>query len=174
MKTLLLLRHAKSSWDDHSLDDFDRPLNQRGRQAAPRMGRWIRDHDLVPHHVLCSAACRARETWEAVSEELNEPVEATVLRSLYLAEPEGILELVHQADDADDILMVVGHNPGFEELARLLTHRGKGRALGLLADRMPTGALAVLRFDVEGWRELAPGGGTLQHFVRPRDLPDGA
>ena len=172
MKTLLLLRHAKSSWDDHSLDDFDRPLNQRGRQAAPRMGEWIRAHDLVPHHVLCSAARRARETWEAVAEELGQPVEATVLRSLYLAEPEGILELVQQADDGDGVVMVVGHNPGFEDLARLLTRRGKGRALELPADRMPTGTLAVIRFDVERWDELAPGGGTLEHFVRPRDLPD--
>lgn len=171
MKTLLLLRHAKSSWDDHSLDDFDRPLNERGRQAAPRMGRWIRDNDLVPDHVLCSAASRARETWEAVSAELGGPVVVTVLRSLYLAEPEGILDLVHRANDTDEVLMVVGHNPGFEDLARLLTQRGKGRALGLLADRMPTGALAVLRFDVDRWEEVGAGGGTLLHFVRPRDLP---
>lgn len=172
MKTLLLLRHAKSSWDDHSLDDFDRPLNQRGQQAAPRMGRWIREHDLVPDHVLCSAARRARETWEAVSAELGSPVETTVLRSLYLAEPEGILEVVHQADDEDDVVLVVGHNPGFEDLSRLLTGRGKGRALEQLADRMPTGALAVLRFDVDRWDEVAPGEGTLLHFIRPRDLPD--
>lgn len=136
------------------------------------MGEWIRAHDLVPHHVLCSAARRARETWEAVAEELGQPVEATVLRSLYLAEPEGILELVQQADDGDGVVMVVGHNPGFEDLARLLTRRGKGRALELPADRMPTGTLAVIRFDVERWDELAPGGGTLEHFVRPRDLPD--
>jgi phosphohistidine phosphatase len=173
MKTLLLLRHAKSSWDDPSLDDFDRPLNSRGLRAAPAMGAWIRKQGLVPDRVLCSAACRARETWEGVSGVLGETPEVTVLRSLYLAEPEGILDLVRKVEPGYETLLVVGHNPGFEDLVRALAQRGKPRGVEGIPDRMPTGALAVFRFDVDDWREVGSGAGVLEHFVRPRDLPGG-
>lgn len=172
MKTLLLLRHAKSSWDDPALDDFDRPLNPRGRKAAPRVGAWIGERGLVPDRVLCSAARRALESWERAAPALAvdplPPVE--VVHGLYLAEPRRILALVRAQPDDVDSLLVVGHNPGFEDLARGLAVAGDPEALAGLAAGFPTAGLAVFRFPVDRWEEVGPGVGRLEAFVRPREL----
>lgn len=175
MKTLLLLRHAKSSWDDPRLDDFDRPLNPRGRRAAPRMGRWMRDEGWLPERVLCSAARRAIETWKEVEAVLDpESLPAVeVLRGLYLAEPERILELLGRHGGGAERVLVVGHNPGFHELARALAHGGDPAGLGELRRKFPTGALAILSFPVDGWGEVSTGSGRLERFVRPADLEGG-
>lgn len=172
MKTLLLLRHAKSSWDDPSLDDFDRPLNERGRKAAPRVGAWMRTSDWVPERVLCSAARRARETWARVEEalEADPPPDVEVVQGLYLAEPHRILAFVRGQPEEVERVLVVGHNPGFEDLARILAGSGDPLARSLLGGGFPTGGLAVFRFPVERWEQVAPGGGRLEVFVRPRDL----
>lgn len=170
MKTLLLLRHAKSSWDDPHLDDFDRPLNERGRKAAPRVGAWMEQHGLRPDRVLCSAARRAMETWALVSEVVDADAAQEVVQGLYLAEPGRILSYIRSQPEVVECLLVVGHNPGFEDLAGLLVGGGEPRALSALGGGFPTGGLAVFRFSVERWNEVAPEGGRLEAFVRPREL----
>lgn len=170
MRTLLLLRHAKSSWDDADLDDFDRPLAGRGRRAAPRLGRFIQSKPGAPDLALVSAAARARQTWELVAAELAPAPPAKILRSLYLATPSRLLAAVRRVSDDTSRLLLVGHNPGMETLAAELCGDGKRAALAAMAAKYPTAALAEIRFDVDRWKEVAPGTGRLRRFTRPKDL----
>lgn len=167
MRRLLLLRHAKSSWVDAGLRDHDRPLNARGRDAAPRVGAHLRADDLVPDRVLCSSARRTCETVARL--DLPDTVEVEVTHELYLATPAVVLGLVHTVDDSVATLMVVGHNPTTHELALGLAGGGDPEALARLGGGYPTGALAVLTVD-GSWTALAPGTATLDAFVVPRDL----
>lgn len=170
-RRLLLLRHAKSSWADPGLADFDRPLNKRGVRAAPLMAQYIGAKGLRPDLVFCSAALRTRQTWDLVAAELGGETTVKVLKSLYLASPSRLLAAVRQAPDEVARLMVLGHNPGLERFAAELCGPGSDRkALARLADKFPTCALAVIRFDSEGWSKVARGGGRLERFVVPRDL----
>jgi phosphohistidine phosphatase len=171
MKQLLLYRHGKSSWDDPDLEDFDRPLAKRGRKAAPLMGRTLAARDLVPDRVLCSAAVRTRETWELTAGEFGAMPEAKTLRSLYLASPAQILQQVHRTSDTVQRLMVVGHNPGLENLAlRLAGGMGDSPDLELMRAKFPTCALAVIRLDAARWAETGPETTRLDAFLRPKDL----
>ncbi len=169
MKTLMLLRHAKSSCDDPSLPDFQRPLAARGRDAAPRMGKAMAKAGLRPDVVLCSGARRAVETWEAVAPNLDcEQVQ--VDDTLYLATADAMLAWLNQLPDSVESVLLVGHNPGFEELARRLAGDGRKKALKRLRRKYPTGALAVLTFEADNWAGLQDGAGRLDHFIRPKDL----
>lgn len=170
IRTLLLLRHAKSSWDDPVSSDFDRPLAPRGRKAAPPMGAAIAARHWLPDRVLVSPSLRTRETWNLVAPHLPAGVEVAYPDELYMADPAEILKLVRAAPETTDNLLVLGHNPGLDELAALLADGGSdAEALGRMAEKFPTAALA--RFEFQGkWRDLAPGGGHLTHFVRPKDL----
>lgn len=171
MKTLLLLRHAKSSWDNPAAGDFDRPLNERGRQAAPRVGRFLAESGLTPDRVVCSPAQRTRETWEAVQGELGPPREASFDQTVYLGAPGTLLEIAQgQPDDADTI-MLIGHNPGIEALATWLAGQGDAAALEALSFKYPTAGLAILDFEVDRWAEIDRAVGSLRAFVRPSDLP---
>ena len=167
MKTLYLLRHAKSSWDDPSLDDFDRPLSGRGRKAAPLVGRFMAEHGWQPDLALVSPAVRARETWQLLSAELPAPIETRFEPAIYMAEPEALLSLLRQTDTPGSVILV-GHNPGLEQLAARLAGPGSDpQASARMTEKFPTAALA--RFDVDA---LEPGGATLADFVRSRDLAD--
>ena len=170
MKTLLLLRHAKSSWDEEPLRDFDRPLAPRGRKAAARMGRLLAERGLVPDHILCSTARRARETYDGVAPKLPRSAEITFEDRLYMAEPATLLRLVRRLPDDADTVLLIGHNPGLEQFARQLAGSGDGDALGRMAHKFPTAALAVLRFDRDRWSDLALSDGRLEAFVAPREL----
>lgn len=171
MRTLLLLRHAKSSWDDPCLDDHERPLNRRGTRDAPRIGAWIAEHRLRPDLVLCSDAVRARATLSLVLAELEAPAPKVVFEPrLYLAEPAAIIEVVKRAEPSASHCMVVGHNPGLHALALGLSAAGARKDLAALAMKMPTASLAVIELDIEAWSALRPGGGRLAAFVTPRDL----
>jgi len=171
VKTLYLLRHAKSSWADDSLTDAERPLNRRGEMAAPRMGAYMHDKGWLPDLVLCSTALRAQQTWALVAAQLGRELAVKHLRSLYLAAPSRILDLIRRQPDAAGALLLVGHNPGLERLTAQLAGPGsKQKALAAFQDKFPTAALAVLRFEVERWREVGEGGGRLIHFVTPRAL----
>lgn len=136
------------------------------------MGTWIRSNRWLPERVLCSTARRARETWARVEDalEMDPPPEVEWVQGLYLAEPHRILGFVRGQPDGVEHLLVVGHNPGFEDLARTLSGGGDPSALSSLGGGFPTGGLAILRFPVERWDEVGPGGGHLEAFVRPRDL----
>jgi len=166
-RELLVLRHAKSSWDDASRADRDRPLAPRGRRDAPRMGRWLRDHDLVPDRVLSSPAARARETVEAVVEALGGGIDVHLEERIYLGSAGELRRVLVGCPAACRRVLLVGHNPGLEDLVRELV----GGAVEEPADGklLPTAALA--RLAVRGtWSALGPGTATLVEIVRPRAL----
>ncbi|HKY24286.1 MAG TPA: histidine phosphatase family protein [Gaiella sp.] len=167
MKRLLLLRHAKSSWDDAALRDRDRPLAPRGRKAAKRMGRWAEKNRIRPQLVLCSSAVRARETLQRMLPCLGEP-DVWVEVTLYAAAAETLLARVQALPDDVDEAMLVGHNPGVEDLALLLAQPGSNRDRARV--KVPTGALLELEADVTRWRDMDPGKARLIRFVVPREL----
>lgn len=170
-KSLLLLRHAKSSWSDPLLPDFDRPLSARGRKAAPRMAAYMKEHTLTPSLALCSAACRAKETWDLVRPTLQGGNETKTLRSLYLASPSRLLAALQRVPDTVDQVVLIGHNPGIQNLAIKLSGPGsESEALASMCGKYPTAALAEILFDVDAWSGLAERAGRLVRFVCPRDL----
>jgi phosphohistidine phosphatase len=174
MLTLLLLRHAKSSWDDPGLADFDRPLAKRGKKAAPEIGAALAAKGLRPDLVLCSSAVRARETLDLVLKALGPPVpEVRLDEELYMAPPALLIARLrkHAADPtAPRKVMLVGHNPGFEELARILAGSGDGDDCARLAEKFPTCAVAVIAFDTDSWSAVEPGAGRLANFLTPKHL----
>ncbi|HJS20115.1 MAG TPA: histidine phosphatase family protein [Anaerolineales bacterium] len=145
MKTLLLLRHAKSSWKQADLADHDRPLNKRGKQTAPRMGALLREEDLVPDLILCSSAMRAHKTALLAAEACSYTGEIQQTRQLYHAEPQDFIEVLRQAAEENIRVLVVGHNPGLEMLVEELTGE---------AEVMPTAALAHIELSLERWSDL--------------------
>lgn len=170
MKRLLLLRHAKSSWDDPDLADVERPLAPRGIEAALLMGRTIAQRNWLPDRALVSSAERTLETWRLVSGEWTSRPEASFSHALYEAPADAILAEIRNNNEADETLMVVGHNPGLETLAGSLiadtSHRKLAKAL---SEKFPTGALALFEYDGD-WARLNSGAATLTHFLRPKDL----
>jgi phosphohistidine phosphatase len=170
MLTLSLLRHAKSSWDDLSIDDYDRGLSPRGVKAAGLMGRYLAKEKLVPDLVLCSGAVRTRATLALLLPELGEPAPAVRYDdALYLAEPEALLEAVRGAGKARHV-MVIAHNPGIHALALGLLRGGNPKSLADLASHYPTAALAVITLSSKSWKEIGAAQGLLERFVTPRGL----
>ena len=161
MRQLMLLRHAKSSWDDPLADDFDRPLNERGRRGAMAMGDWIRSNDLAPDLVLCSAAARTVETWERMALE----AEVKYSPGLYHAGPDRMLSALQRAEGMR--VMLVGHNPGIGALAAMMVRHAPVHSR--FGD-YPTCALTVLEFDIDDLADLAPRQGRLLHFLTPHDI----
>jgi phosphohistidine phosphatase len=146
MKTLLVMRHAKSSWADDNLPDHDRPLNARGKRAGPRMGELLREHGLVPDRLICSTALRARQTARSVAEASGFSGVIEERAELYLAAPEIYVAVIRKLEAKASIGLVIGHNPGVEELVFGLS--GEQQA-------MPTGAIAQLELAIDDWSELA-------------------
>ena len=176
MKTLTLLRHAKSDWDDPVARDFDRPLNGRGRRAARTVAAEMRRLGLGFDRVLASPARRVRETLAEVEAEFG-TLERLEDERLYLASAETLLDIVRETDGAVERLLLVGHNPGLEMLALKLTQGSGLRSEVEL--KYPTATLAEIELPAESWRDVAEGTGTLARFIRPRDLdpelgPDGS
>jgi len=166
-RQLFLLRHAKSSHDDPSLADHDRPLASRGERAAAAMAGAMRERELAPTLVLCSSAVRARQTLDAVVPALAPAPDVRIESELYEASARGLMERLRRIADEVPSAMLIGHNPSIERLA--LDLAANGPALGDLARKYPTGALAVLGFDAS-WAELDADGARLTAFVKPRDL----
>ena len=162
--TLILVRHAKSDWSEAGQDDFDRPLNERGRREAPLIGRWLAERKHRPEVALVSAARRTVETWELGSEALPE-VTVDVARRLYLASPESILEAVHRRKEA--CVIVVGHSPGIGECAALLAKSPPDHPR---FEDYPTGATTVLEFDADTWTDVVWHRGFVRGFTVPRDV----
>jgi phosphohistidine phosphatase len=171
MKTLTLLRHAKSGWDAPVARDFDRPLNARGRKAARAMGREMRRLGLGFDLVLASPAARVTETLTEFAQGYGAAVDTRFDETIYLAPVESLLALVRAVDDGDARLLLVGHNPGMEQLALSLS--GAGPLRDEIAAKYPTGALAEISFEATHWREVTPGKGRLARFIRPRELGEG-
>lgn len=170
MKTLTLLRHAKSSWDDPAMRDFDRPLNRRGRAAARAMGREMRALKLGFDAVVASPATRVVETLDGLAEGYGRDLHPTYDARVYLASEETLLDIIRETDDGHDRLILLGHNPGFELLALSLAQEDRNGAREQLAEKYPTAALAEIMLPIARWREAGPQSGRLTRFIRPRDL----
>ena len=167
MKRLGLFRHAKSDWDDISLRDFDRGLNDRGRKGAALMGAHMRDFGAQWELVIASAAERVRRTLEAG--EIDWPTQFT--ERAYLADPSTLIELVREHGSDNGSILLAGHNPGLQDLACELAGPDSNRELlDRVEQKLPTASFVVLEFDIDEWSELANGTGRLVHFARPRDL----
>ena len=160
MKTLFVLRHAKSSWDDPELADFDRPLNNRGAAAAPFMGELMQREELRPDVIISSPAVRARTTAALVKEHSGINAEIVHEERIYEASAQMLLQVASSLDDRFRSAMLVGHNPGMEGFIRLLTGR---------LEPMPTASLAVIDLDIDLWSQVAAGRGSLRRVIRPRD-----
>jgi phosphohistidine phosphatase len=168
MKTLYVLRHAKSDWGDESLPDFDRPLNHRGNKAAKAIGHEMAARRIHPDLVITSPAVRAKETVERMLHGYGEDLPVTEDRRIYEAATGALIEVVRNAPEDADRLMMVGHNPGLQELVVALSEPSALREEA--GQKFPTGALAEIRFSIDRWSELAPGTGQLEDLIKPRDL----
>jgi phosphohistidine phosphatase len=168
MRRLMLLRHAKSAWPD-GVSDLDRPLADRGREAAPRMGRYLADESLLPDLVLVSPARRTQETWDFVRAAIGDADTRTEPR-IYEAPSARLLTVVQEVPVTARALLMIGHNPGFQDLAKHLVGHGDRYAFARLTQKYPTAGLAVIDFAVEDWSEVAARAGRLDRFVTPKTL----
>lgn len=161
-RRLILTRHAKSAWDDPTMDDHDRPLNDRGRRSARELGDWLASRGYDPEEVLCSTSARTQETWERVAQAVFETLpQLRLMPELYHASPDVMLAALRKAKAPT--VMMLGHNPGIAEFARMLPARAP-----LEPDfrRYPTAATLVVDFHIDDWADLRPGEGSVRDFVR--------
>ena len=168
MRTVFLLRHAKSSWSDPTLQDIDRPVAPRGERAAKKIAGYVRRKKIRPARVLCSPSVRTRRTLEVIQPSLGKSCTVEFVPALYAASRKELLRQVQALPDDIGSVMLIGHNPGLQELALALASRGAD--LPKLEEALPTGGLATLVADCESWTALKPGGAELVDFVVPRDL----
>ncbi len=165
MKSLYLLRHAKSGWGSIDLDDHDRTLSERGNEDAPKLAAAISERRYVPDLIACSSARRTRQTLAHLQAVIGVDIPVTIQRELYLASDQTILRLIRKTKDDQDSLLVLGHNPGMEDLANRLCGPASEKT-----PRFPTAALAAFEFDVDHWREVETGTGRLIGFMTPKSL----
>ncbi len=171
VRSLYLLRHAKSSWDTPDLADIDRPLAGRGRRDAEAIAEHLHQAGIVPSLVLCSPARRTRQTLKPLKRWL--PGSSIVFDdALYAASADQLLHRVQEIDDGVRSAMLIAHEPGIRELGLLLAGEGDQAARARLDEKFPTGALAALALSADHWRTIAPGEGELRWFVSPKDLRD--
>jgi len=159
MKTLFLLRHAKSSWKDKTLTDFERPLNSRGRKAAETMSVFFKQEKVIPDLILCSCATRARQTADILVRAARLQTDLRFDERIYEASVSRLLEVITQIEKTARSVLIVGHNPGLEELLSALTTQ---------TETMPTAALAKISFKISNWNNAVKGG-ALDWVVRPKE-----
>lgn len=169
MKSLTLLRHAKSGWDDAVERDFDRPLNPRGRRAARTVGKEMRAQGLAFDLVIASPARRVIETLEEVVSAYG-ALDPQYDERLYLAPVETLMEIARAAPEPAQRLLLIGHNPGLEELALLLAKAGAGPLRDEVEVKYPTGTIAEIELPADRWSAIREGTGRIARFIRPRDL----
>ena len=171
MKTLTLLRHAKSGWDDPVSRDFDRPLNAKGKRAAQLMGRELRRQSLHFDHVIASPAVRVVETIGEVAIGYGDTLAPQWERRIYLASATTLLDVVHELPDSAASALLVGHNPGLEDLVLLLApETGDTLLRDIVEQKYPTASVAVVEIEEDRWSDIVSASATLTAFVRPRDL----
>lgn len=165
VRQLLILRHAKSSWADPALDDWQRPLNDRGLRDAPRVGDLLRRRSLVPDLIITSDAVRARTTAQAAARSAGYTRDLLVAPSLYHATPEDVIEVLNSVpEEGANRVMIVGHNPGLEDLIEQLTGESRG---------LPTAALVLLDLPIDRWNQLDISmGATVVDAWQPKDATD--
>jgi phosphohistidine phosphatase len=169
MKTLHLLRHAKSSWKQVGLDDRERPLSKRGRAAASAMAKHMRRGKIAPDIVLCSTAVRAKETLEPIAKRLK-PAKMLFERGIYEVPERNLWKYVRALPERANTVVMIGHNPGLHDFALALATHDSVDRLPPPEGKFPTGALATFSFDGR-WKDLRPRTGHLVSFVRPKELP---
>lgn len=170
MKTLILLRHAKSGWDDPVSRDFDRPLNAKGKRAALSVGRHMKALGMAFDAVVASPAVRVKETLEHVGVGYGSDLAPAWDQRLYLASAASLLDIIRDLPAAVDTVLLSGHNPGLEELVLMLVPDEHNPARDAVEAKFPTASIAELRFSVSGWDLISFGKAELVRFVRPRDL----
>jgi phosphohistidine phosphatase len=171
MKRLLLLRHGKSNWSKDGQGDFERTLAEHGRKAARGIADWLLRHDLVPDYALVSEAVRTRQTWQILCEALDREIPARIENILYLASPGIVLAHIEALPTDTTTPILVGHNPGIEELARMLAGPDPdAEAMRDLLRGFPTAGLAVFDLAGDTWQTLSADGTRLAAFVRPREI----
>lgn len=169
MYRLILLRHGKAA-PFAGGGDHERPLLDRGREAAARVGRYLAEEHLIPDFAAVSDALRTRETWDAVAAQFPHRIPHRLEPRLYEASAASLLDLLRQSPDDMRCMLSIGHNPGFADLALTLIGYGDRYAASRLRAKYPTCAFAILDFDVESWREVGPGTGRLDRFITPKSL----
>ncbi|MPZ40202.1 MAG: histidine phosphatase family protein [Rhizobiales bacterium] len=167
---LMIFRHAKAEKGAPGARDRDRPLNPRGLKEAPRMGVYMARHKLVPRHALVSPSRRTRETWDGLAAALPAGIPVFFEDRLYDAAPEALVAVIKETPTSVPTLIVVGHNPGLHETARMLIAAGDVEARERLNEGLPTAGLAVIDFAGDDWDKVHPQGGRLERFVTPRLL----
>ena len=174
MKTIYLFRHAKSDWAEGGLKDHERPLSERGKKAAPQMAAYIKSKKYKPDIILCSTARRTVETYDALKDVLGTSIPVRFEDSIYLAEPNKLLERLTWLAEGVKSAMIIGHNPGVAQLAAQLTRSPSDADEEKLQKRMrekfSTAALAVIKVPIKAWADLKEGQGRLADFMRPKDL----
>jgi phosphohistidine phosphatase len=170
-KTLYLLRHAKSGWDDPVARDFDRPLNKRGEKASRAIGQWMSSNGITFEHVIASPAVRVVETLDGVWAGYGRKIEPTWERRIYLASSATVLDVLREVDDAHDVVLVVGHCPAVEDIVfDLIPDDGSSPLRDEVEVKYPTAALAQIDIPIDSWSEIGKPVAHLKRFVRPRDL----
>lgn len=162
MKTLLLMRHGKSSWKDEDLPDHERPLKKRGRKDTKRIAKEILKHDLMPDLILSSTATRARETVEILTENLDTQIRVQFVETLYMGEPQDFIEVLKDLNNDDNIVMIVAHNPGLEAYLQIIDGE---------IESLPTAGLGYLLLALDDWKEISLDTmGDLIGFWKPKEL----
>lgn len=171
MLSLLLLRHAKSSWDDSVLDDFDRPLNARGLKAAPLVGQWMMERNLSPGLIICSGARRTRETLGLILPFQRGDQDIHIEDGIYRADgTRDLLGRLHSIGKGPAQVLIIGHNPALQELILALSGSGNADDLAQIAVKYPTASLAEIQFAETDWARVSEGRGALVNFVMPRKI----
>ena len=169
MTLLTTLRHAKSSWDEAGLDDFDRPLNDRGRKEARRLGKELKRRKVRFDHVFASSATRVRETVEELAKGYGK-LDVSFDGHIYDASAERLLHIVRRIPETVHAPLLVGHNPGMQQLVLALTREDGNGLRDRVAEKYPTAALAMIELDVPRWDEVETKSGTLVELIVPKEL----
>jgi len=170
MRRLMLLRHAKSDRSAPGAVDRDRPIEARGKEAAPRIGTYMARHGLMPDLVVCSPARRTRETWSLAAAAFSKPPSVTFEERVYNATANTLLQVARKTANDVHSLLIIGHNPGLQDLAALLIASGDVEARERLHEKFPTAGLVVIDFAYDDWQKLHRQAGRLDRFVTPRSL----
>ena len=171
MRTLIFLRHAKSLWALPGVNDFDRPLNDRGNKAAPQMGNWLAREGVIPDVIVCSSAKRTRETL-AHMQPMFSPEVATILEpNLYLASSSTLFDCAAKLDDGYETAMLLAHNPGLHDAALSALTAASRRESGEMRSRFPTCACAIISLPIDRWSEITTDIGELSAYMTPKGLP---
>ncbi len=171
MKTLYLMRHAKSDWSANGTSDHGRTLSPRGQEAAARIVLYCRQENIAPQHILCSSSARTHQTLDLINGKAFPKVEESLSDDLYLAEVRQLVAIIKQQADSYDSVMIIGHNPGLHELALQMAGNKKSFDVQNLQGSLPSGSLLALSFDIASWSDFGAIKGELLRFIKPKELP---